>query len=131
MRFQIPAANEPVPSDYLRKLDEIDRLADSLDVRFRLPLTNVRFGWDPLTGLVPIAGDLAALALSVRIIATARALGAPAPVLRRMVLTAGLDAVIGAIPLAGAIFDLWFKANVRNVQLLMDEIRIRRRAPRP
>ena len=128
MRFQIPAASEPVPSDYLRKLDEIDRLADSLDVRFKLPLTNFRFGWDPLIGLVPIAGDLAAAALSVRIIATARTLGAPASVLRRMVLNAGLDAVIGAIPLAGTIFDLWFRANVRNVQLLMDEIRILRRA---
>jgi hypothetical protein len=44
-----------------------------------------------------------------------------------MVYNAGLDAFLGAIPLAGTIFDLLFKANVRNVQLLMDEIRIRRR----
>ena len=127
MRFQIPAANEPVASDYLRRLDEIDRLADSLDARFRLPLTSFRFGWDPLIGLIPIAGDLAALALSVRIIATARTLGAPASIVRRMVFNAGLDAVLGAIPLAGTIFDLLFKANMRNVQLLMDEIRVRRR----
>jgi hypothetical protein len=128
MRFQLPAANGPVASDYLRKLDQIDRLADTLDVRFKLPLTNIRFGWDPLIGLVPVAGDLAALALSVRIIATARTLGAPASILRRMVFNAGLDAVLGAIPLAGTVFDLLFKANVRNVQLLMDEIRIRRSA---
>jgi hypothetical protein len=62
MKFQIPAANEPVATDYLRKLDKIDRLAESLDARFRLPLTNVRFGWDPLIGIIPIAGDLVALA---------------------------------------------------------------------
>ena len=128
MRFQIPAANEPVASDYLRRLDEIDRLADSLDARFRLPLTSFRFGWDPLIGLIPIAGDLAALALSVRIIATARTLGAPASIVRRMIFNAGLDAVLGAIPLAGTIFDVLFKANMRNLQLLMDEIRNRRRA---
>ena len=128
MRFQIPAANEPVASDYLRRLDEIDRLADSLDARFRLPLTSLRFGWDPLIGLIPIAGDLAALALSVRIIATARTLGAPASIVRRMLFNAGLDAVLGAIPLAGTIFDILFKANMRNLQLLMDEIRNRRRA---
>jgi hypothetical protein len=127
MRFQIPAANEPVASDYLRRLDEIDRLADSLDARFRLPLTSFRFGWDPLIGLIPIAGDLAALALSVRIIATARTLGAPASIVRRMIFNAGLDAVLGAIPLAGTILDILFKANMRNLQLLMDEIRIRRR----
>jgi len=126
MKFQIPAANEPVPSEYLRRLDDVDRLADSLDARFRLPLTSFRFGWDPLIGLIPIAGDLAALALSVRIIATARTLGAPALIVRRMVFNAGLDAVLGAIPLAGTIFDVLFKANVRNVQLLMDEIRVRR-----
>ncbi|MBT3071216.1 DUF4112 domain-containing protein [Rhodomicrobium sp. Az07] len=128
MKYRIPAANEPVLAGYLHALDHTDRLARSLDSRFRLPLTKLRFGWDPIIGLVPIAGDLAGLALSFGIIASARKLGASPALLRRMALNAGIDALVGAIPVAGPVFDFFFKANLRNVHLLMDEIR-RKRAP--
>jgi hypothetical protein len=50
MTYQIPAANDVVPSEYLRALDDIDRLAEGLDFQFRLPLTKVRFGWDRIRG---------------------------------------------------------------------------------
>lgn len=128
MKYQIPATNEAVPAEYLRALDHTDRLARSLDSQFRLPLTKLRFGWDPIIGLVPIAGDLVGLALSLRIIASARKLGASPALLRRMTLNAGIDALAGAVPIAGPVFDLFFRANLRNVHLLMDEIR-RKRAP--
>lgn len=123
MTHRIPVANSEVPADYLLALDEIDRLACRLDVHFRLPLTTMRFGWDPVIGLVPIAGDIVALALSIQIINTARKLGASPRALRRMSMNAGIDALAGAVPIAGTIFDVFFRANLRNVELLMDEIR--------
>lgn len=123
MKHRIPGASEPVPADYLEALDSIDRLAIRLDHQFRVPLMSIRFGWDPLIGLVPIAGDLIALALAIRIVAQARALGASPRAQRRMALNAGIDALVGAVPIAGTIFDVYFKANVRNVDLLMEEIR--------
>jgi hypothetical protein len=126
MKHRIPAANEPVSNTYLQALDDLDRLAARLDYQFRLPLTPVRLGWDPIIGLVPIAGDLAALALSLRVIASARALGASPQAIRRMIYNVALDSVVGAIPIAGTVFDVFFKANLRNVQLLMDEIRTTR-----
>jgi len=128
MTYQIPTAKEPVPAEYLRALDHTDRLASLLDSQFRLPLTRLRFGWDPVIGLVPIVGDLAALALSLRIISSARKLGASPALLRRMALNAGIDALAGVVPIAGTVFDFFFRANLRNVGLLMDEIR-RKRAP--
>lgn len=123
MRYNIPTANEPVRPDYLRALDDIDRLACILDSQFRLPLTQVRFGWDPAIGLVPIAGDLVSLTLSLKIIGTARRLGASPALLRRMIINALVDALAAAVPIAGTIFDVFFRANLRNVELLMDEIR--------
>lgn len=126
MTYQIPTASEPVSAEYLRALDEIDRLACWLDFQFRLPLTRIRFGWDAVIGLVPIVGDLIALALALRIIASARRLGASPTLLRRMTVNAGIDALAGAIPIAGTVFDVFFRANLRNVALLMDAIRQQR-----
>lgn len=123
MRYRTPASNEQVSVEYLRALDGIDRLACRLDLQFRVPLTRIRFGWDPIIGLVPIAGDLIALAYSLKIIASARQLGASRPLLLRMAVNAGIDALAGCIPIAGTLFDLFFRANLRNVDLLMDEIR--------
>lgn len=122
----MPAENEPEPADYLHALDSIDRLAANLDCRFRLPFTKVYFGWDPVIGLVPIAGDLVSAALSVQIVVAARRLGASPQLVRRMAYNAAIDAVVGAIPLAGTVFDIFFRANLQNVHLLMDDIRSKR-----
>jgi hypothetical protein len=76
MQFKIPRAQEPVPEEYLRTLYDIEQLAETLDWKYRIPLTNIRFGWDPVFGLIPIAGDLVMAAIGVRIIVTAHRLGA-------------------------------------------------------
>ncbi|MCC7251865.1 DUF4112 domain-containing protein [Hyphomicrobium sp.] len=124
--MQVPAGNEPTPVEYLRSLDGIDRLAESLDCQFRLPFTKIRFGWDPVLGLIPIAGDLVSAALAIRIVVVARRLGAPGPLVRRMAYNVAIDVVFGAIPLAGTVFDIFFRANLQNVHLLMNDIRSKR-----
>jgi hypothetical protein len=106
----------------------VDKLAENLDRRFRVPLTNIRFGWDPVVGFVPVAGDLVTAALAVRIIMTARRLGADRALLRRMAGNAALDIGIGLVPIVGAVFDVFYRSNVRNVELLMAEIS-RQRTP--
>lgn len=128
MQFKFPEPNEPVHPEYARLLDEIDRLADSLDRRFCIPLTNVRFGWDPVVGIVPIAGDLVAAALALKIILTARRLGAGKDVLRRMAVVSAADIAISIVPIIGTLFDVFYRSNIRNVEALKDEIR-RRRVP--
>ena len=100
------------------ELQRVRGLAGALDTVFRIPGTSIRFGLDAPIGLVPGIGDVAAAGMSGYIILVAAKLGAPAPVLMRMLLNVGIDTVIGAIPLAGDVFDAAWRANTRNAALL-------------
>ncbi|WP_413204761.1 DUF4112 domain-containing protein [Rhodospirillum sp. A1_3_36] len=100
------------------RLHRLDTLARWMDDRFRVPGTSFHFGLDGLVGLIPVIGDLIGLAVSLHVLASAKDLGAPSALLRRMGLTIALDTLIGSIPLAGDIFDFSYKANRRNVTLL-------------
>jgi hypothetical protein len=100
----------------------LDSLSYVMDNSIPLPGTNRRFGLDAVIGLVPGFGDAAGSLMSAYIVVQAARLGAPASSLVRMVLNVGIEAVVGAIPFAGDLFDAWFKANARNVRLLRQEL---------
>lgn len=89
-----------------------------LDSAVRIPGTSIRFGLDPLIGLVPGFGDLAGAVLSGLVVLAALRARVPAAVLLRMVLNVGIDMVVGAVPLAGDLFDVAWRANERNLALL-------------
>jgi hypothetical protein len=89
-----------------------------LDNAFRVPGTQIRFGLDPLMGLVPGLGDVAGGLLSAYIVIEAARAGASAPVVLRMLANLGIDMLFAAIPLLGDLFDAGFKANTRNMALL-------------
>lgn len=115
--------------DRAAEIRRLQRLADLLDSRFRVPGTNLRFGLDPLLGLLPGLGDAAALIPAIYVILHAHRLGAPRSLLLRMALNVGLDSLVGAVPLVGDLFDAAFKANRRNVALL--ERHLSRTGPPP
>jgi len=100
------------------QIEELDRLARLLDSRWRIPGTSLRFGVDALAGLIPGLGDAATGVVSAYLVYRASRLNAPRSVLAIMVGNILLDTVIGAIPLAGSIFDVFFKANNRNIRHL-------------
>lgn len=102
------------------ELRDLERLADWMDTRFRLPGTNYRFGLDGLLGLVPGIGDGVVALPAIYLIARARGIGAPTHLQARMAGNVLLDVVIGAVPLVGDLFDFGFKANTRNVKLLRE-----------
>ena len=95
----------------------VRRLARLMDSSFRLP-GGFRIGVDGLIGLVPVVGDLAAAGASFYIVAQAARAGVPTITLVRMGLNVALDAIVGAIPLLGDVFDVAFKANLRNARLM-------------
>jgi hypothetical protein len=84
--------------------------------------TNIRFGLDALIGLVPGIGDAITTVLSLYIVNEARALGAPRLLLARMLANVALDGFVGAIPLFGDAYDVAFRANRRNMALLLGHI---------
>jgi Domain of unknown function (DUF4112) len=89
-----------------------------LDSAFQVPGTKMRFGLDPIVGLIPWAGDLVTGFFSVMIVVHAVRLRIPKIVIARMMLNTGLDLIVGAVPLLGDLFDAGFKANLRNLVLL-------------
>jgi hypothetical protein len=103
------------PNESLRRVRAV---ASVLDDAIRIPGTNIRFGIDPLIGLVPGLGDLLGGAASTYIILEAARAGAPASVLVRMTLNVGIDTLVGGLPVVGDLFDFAWKSNARNVRLL-------------
>ena len=105
------------PADKLRNVERISRLLDS---KFRIPGTNIRFGADFLVGLVPYGGDLLSFLMSGALVITMARHGASGGLVARMLLNVFIDTVVGAVPILGDIFDLFFKSNRRNYELLRE-----------
>lgn len=115
MRFD--GKREVHPETIERELRQLDRLARLLDSEFRVPGTNFRLGWDGIVGLIPVIGDTATLVPALYLLWRARKFGLPKRVLIRMALNSTIDFVAGNIPLIGDLFDMTFKANLRNARL--------------
>lgn len=108
-------------------LARLRRLADWLDSRFVVPGTNWRFGLDGLFGLIPAGGDTILALVSLYIVAEGWRLGVRKRTVARMLANVAVDAGIGAIPVAGDVFDFVWKANRRNLALIEADLRL----PRP
>ncbi|HEX7123066.1 MAG TPA: DUF4112 domain-containing protein [Gemmatimonadaceae bacterium] len=93
-------------------------LARLLDSAVRIPGTNIRFGIDAVLGLIPGMGDAAGAGLAGYMILVAARLGAPPSVIVRMLGNVLIDMLVGAVPILGDLFDVGFKANLRNVTLV-------------
>ncbi len=98
--------------------EKVRALARVLDTAVRIPGTSITIGLDPIIGLVPGVGDFAGALLSGYIVLTSARMGVPPSVVARMILNLGVDTVVGAVPLAGDLFDVGFRANTRNAALL-------------
>ena len=103
------------PSKAVSRARELARLLDSA---FTIPGTGIRLGLDSLIGLLPGGGDAIGAALSSIIVLTALRQGVPRPIVWRMVGNVVIDTLIGTVPLLGDVFDVAWKANNKNAELL-------------
>lgn len=104
--------------DMQARLERLRRWSTLLDSAFAVPGTGMRFGWDPIVGLIPILGDLLTPLFSILILRTAMQLGVPRVVQARMLLNVFVDAVAGSVPFLGDLLDAAWKANEWNMRLL-------------
>jgi hypothetical protein len=111
-------------------LARITLLAKLLDNAFVIPGLNRRVGLDSVIGLVPGVGDAISAALASYIIWEARQLGLPRWKIARMIGNVAVDTALGAVPLAGDVFDIFFKANERNMRIIHDHLGTPKRGPR-
>ena len=112
--------------DAAARLTRLRRLAWLLDAQFRLPGTKFRFGVNSLFGLSPVVGDVALGFVSLYLIWEAKRLGAPQALLGKMLANVAIEVVGGAVPILGDVFDMAFKANLRNLALLERWLQTRR-----
>ena len=89
-----------------------------MDNAFVIPGTNVRIGLDAFIGLVPFVGDTITSLISLYVLSAAARYRVPRATLMRMAANIAIDSAVGAIPFLGDAFDVYWKANVRNVELL-------------
>lgn len=103
-----------------RDLKRLQRLAKLMDTAWRIPFTRIRFGLDSAFGLIPGLGDMATMFISLYALVLARRAGAPPALMARMAGNVALDFGLGAIPVVGDVFDVFFKSNTRNLALLTE-----------
>jgi hypothetical protein len=99
-------------------LGRVRTVAYLLDESVRVPGTNFRIGLDPIVGLLPVAGDLAMAFCSLYIVVEAVRLGVPKQTVVRLLANIAVDALLGSVPVVGDLFDAYWKANLKNAELV-------------
>lgn len=95
-----------------------DLIADILDTTVKIPGTPFYLGLDPLLGLIPGIGDVLANLIGTVILSLAARLEVPRIVIARMSLNLLINGTVGAIPILGDLFSVWFRSHARNAVLL-------------
>lgn len=104
----------------LRRLRRLNNVARLMDTAVRVPGTGIRFGADSLLGLLPVVGDASGAIIGLAIVNEGRKLGLPSEKLARMLTNIAIDAAVGAVPLLGDAFDVYFKAHKRNIGIILE-----------
>jgi len=113
---------EVLPRDRAREhlLAIADILAKVLDASIRVPGTSWSIGLDPLLGLIPGIGDVITNLIGTVILGIATRLQVPRIVLTRMSLNLLINGTVGAVPIVGDLFSVWFRSHARNAALLRE-----------
>ena len=103
------------PAAVRRRMEAMERL---LERSVTVPGTTIGVGLDAVLGLIPVVGDAIAAALGAYLLWEAKNLGLPRWKLWRMAGNIAFDAAVGAVPVAGDIFDFAFRSNSRNLKIV-------------
>ena len=111
------------------RIARLRQLAWLIDAAFKLPGSRFRFGLNSVIGLTPAAGNALLTGISLYIVNEARRLGLPKWKLALMLKNVAIEAAAGTVPLLGDLFDVAFKANLRNLAILEEHFGIRSQRP--
>ena len=102
------------------KLLKLKLLSERLDDLIKIPGTNQKIGIDAITGVIPVLGDLIGAVFSSYIMYSGIKMGVSPKIVTKMAMNIAIDFIIGSFPVIGDIFDVLWKANKRNVELIED-----------
>jgi hypothetical protein len=106
--------------DAQRDMENVERLARLLDTEFEF--AGIKFGLDAIIGLIPVLGDSIAALIGLYPLYVAQQHKVSLLVRARMLLNLAFDWLIGLIPFLGDLFDVGFKANIRNAKILRNAL---------
>ena len=113
IKAELPLGNDPY--SIRRRIEALEKVLES---SFTLPGVKRPVGLDAIVGLVPVVGDFVGAALAAYMVWEARNLGLPKWKLWRMAGNVAFDTALGAVPLAGDVFDFLFRSNSRNLRII-------------
>jgi hypothetical protein len=110
---------ESVDDAAIERMRAVARVFDDL---IQVPGTDISVGLDPIVGVVPAVGDAVSAGVSLYVVLEAANLGVSYTTLLRMLGNVTLDAAGGLIPYVGTAFDAVFRANKRNLELVLADL---------
>ena len=113
MRKELPLGTDP--RSVRQRIEGMEKLLERL---FVIPGINKPVGLDVILDIIPGVGTISAAALGSYIAWEARNLGMTKWQIARMAGNIGFDMLLGAIPWVGAIPDLFFQSNTRNLRII-------------
>jgi len=114
--------NKEIEEQNEEKLLRLKLLGNRLDEIITIPGTKYKIGIDPIIGIFPVIGDLLGSIISIYIIYSGSKMGVSSQVIAKMSLNLGIDFTVGLIPVFGDIFDMGWKANKKNIELIEKNI---------
>ena len=100
------------------RLARLRTIAQWFDSRWTIAGTNISFGLDSLVGLIPGIGDTITGLMSLWIVREAHLLNIPWHIKIHMLWNIFVDWLVGLVPFFGDIFDVAWKANIKNFHLI-------------
>lgn len=112
------AKNLPLGTDPRSVRRRIEAMEHLLERSLTIPGTRFPIGLDVVLDFVPAIGPTVAAAMGAYMAWEARNLGMSKSQIARMAGNVGFDWVLGMIPFVGAIPDLFFRSNSRNLKMI-------------
>jgi hypothetical protein len=101
---------------------KLAKFANTMDSVVRIPFTNQGVGADAALSTVPIAGDVAGLLLTGYAFMLGIKLGVPAKKLTPAVRLALIDLVVGVVPVAGTVMDVFLRPSRKTLQIVREHM---------
>lgn len=106
--------NDRSPAAVRKRIETLEHVLENL---IAIPGTTKRVGLDVLLDFLP-GGTIVGAAMGAYLAWEARNLGMSRLAITRMAGNIGFDALLGLIPVIGAVPDYFFKSNTRNLKIV-------------
>lgn len=119
-----PASSKKLSQQEVIRLErDLAKFANMMDSVVRIPFTRQGVGADAALSTIPVAGDIAGFVLTCYAIYKAKQIGVPQAKLNGVMKLAVMDAVVGFIPVAGTIFDVFIRPSRKALEVVHTHIR--------